>query len=92
MKLYVGNISFDTNEQELEDAFSELGTVNSVNIIYDRDSGRSRGFGFVEMSSVEEGSAAIEQMNGKDLAGRNIVVNEARQREERSRGAGGGSW
>ncbi len=94
MKLYVGNISFDTNEQDLEELFSEIGTVNSANIINDRDSGRSRGFGFVEMSSKQEGEDAIEQFNGKEVNGRSLVVNEARQREERggggNRGGGGG--
>jgi RNA recognition motif-containing protein len=92
MKLYVGNISFDTNEQDLEELFGEVGTVNSANIINDRDSGRSRGFGFVEMSSKQEGEDAIEQFNGKEINGRSLVVNEARQREDRggSRGGGGG--
>ena len=92
MKLYVGNISFDTNEQDLEELFSEAGTVESANIINDRDSGRSRGFGFVEMSSKQEGNDAIEQFNGKEVNGRSLVVNEARQREDRggNRGGGGG--
>ncbi len=93
MKLYVGNISFDTTEQDLEELFAEAGTVESANIINDRDSGRSRGFGFVEMSSKQEGNDAIEQFNGKEINGRSLVVNEARQREERggSRGGGGGN-
>ena len=89
MKLYVGNISFDTTEQDLEELFGEVGTVESANIINDRDSGRSRGFGFVEMSSKQEGNDAIEQFNGKEINGRSLVVNEARQREERSGGGGG---
>lgn len=90
MKLYVGNISFDTTEQDLEELFGEVGTVESANIINDRDSGRSRGFGFVEMSSKQEGNDAIEQFNGKEINGRSLVVNEARQREERSGGGRGG--
>ena len=91
MKLYVGNISFDTNEQDLEELFAEVGTVESANIINDRDSGRSRGFGFVEMSSKQEGEDAIEQFNGKEINGRSLVVNEARQREDRGGRGGGGN-
>ena len=90
MKLYVGNISFDTTEQDLEELFGEAGTVQSANIINDRDSGRSRGFGFVEMSSKEEADNAIEQFNGKEIDGRSLVVNEARQREDRGGGGRGG--
>lgn len=88
-KLYVGNLSFNTSNEDLQQLFGESGTVESVNIIEDRDTGRSRGFGFVEMSSAEEGKAAIEQLNGKEIDGRSLTVNEARPREERSGGGGG---
>ena len=89
MKLYVGNLSFDTSEQDLEDLFGELGTVESANVITDRDTGRSRGFGFVEMSSQEEGQNAIAELDGKDVDGRNLKVNEAKPRENRGGGGGG---
>lgn len=89
MKLYVGNISFDTSEQGLEDLFGEVGTVESVNIITDRDTGRSRGFGFVELSSQEEGQNAISQFDGTELDGRQLKVNEAKPRENRGGGGGG---
>ena len=90
-KLYVGNLSFRTTSEELRDAFAAAGTVESASVIEDRDTGRSRGFGFVEMASKEEGEKAIEQFNGTDLAGRNLTVNEARPREDRGgRGGGGG--
>jgi RNA recognition motif-containing protein len=92
MKLYVGNISFDTSEQDLEDAFGEVGTVESAKIITDRDTGRSRGFGFVEMSSQEEGQNAIAEFDGKDLDGRNLKVNEAKPRENRGGGGYGSRW
>jgi len=90
MKLYVGNLSFDTTTSDLEQIFGELGTVESTNIIEDRDTGRSRGFGFVEMSSKEEGQNAIEQLNGKEVSGRQLTVNEAKPREDRG-GSGGGN-
>src|ERR1044071_149709 len=90
MKLYVGNLSFQTSDSELEELFSQAGTVDSVNIINDRDTGRSRGFGFVEMSSKEEGDAAIAALNGKEINGRALVVNEARQRENSGGGNRGG--
>ena len=80
MKLYVGNIDFQTSEYDLEQLFGESGTVNSASIINDHDTGRSRGFGFVEMASKEEGEAAIAACHGKQLSGRTLVVNEARQR------------
>ena len=91
-KLYVGNLSFSTTVQDLEDAFGEIGTVESTNIIEDRDTGRSRGFGFVEMSSAEEAQNAIAELDGKELDGRNLKVNEAKPRENRGggRGRGGG--
>ncbi|MEP6923494.1 MAG: RNA-binding protein [Pyrinomonadaceae bacterium] len=89
-KLYVGNLSFKTTGEDLQQLFSQAGTVESANVVTDRDSGFSRGFGFVEMSSSEEGQAAITQFNGQDLDGRALTVNEARPREERSGGGGGG--
>jgi len=91
MKLYVGNLSFQTSSEDLQQLFSQAGTVESASVVEDRDTGRSRGFGFVEMASKEEGEKAIEQFNGTDLAGRNLTVNEARPREDRGgRGGGGG--
>src|SRR5947208_15107632 len=89
-KLYVGNLSFRTTSEDLREAFASVGTVESATVIEDRDTGRSRGFGFVEMASPEEAAAAIEQFNGKDLGGRNLTVNEAKPRTERSGGGGGG--
>ncbi len=89
-KLYVGNLSFDTSTQDLEEVFAEFGTVESTNIIEDRETGRSRGFGFVEMSSDEEAKKAIEQLDGKDVDGRQLKVNEAKPRENRASGGGGG--
>lgn len=88
MKLYVGNIDFQMSEYDLEQLFGESGTVNSANIINDRETGRSRGFGFVEMSSQEEGEAAISTLNGTQHNGRALVVNEARQRETNNGGGG----
>jgi len=88
MKLYVGNLAFATSSQELQELFAQAGTVQSASVIEDRDTGRSRGFGFVEMSSKEEGEAAIAQLNGKEINGRALNVNEAKPRE--SRGGGGG--
>ncbi len=91
MKLYVGNLSFQTSSEDLQQLFSQAGTVESASVVEDRDTGRSRGFGFVEMATKEEGEKAIEQFNGTDLAGRNLTVNEARPREDRGgRGGGGG--
>lgn len=86
MKLYVGNLDFQTSENELEQLFGKSGTVNSANIIEDRETGRSRGFGFVEMSSQSEGETAIANFNGKEHNGRALVVNEARQRESNGGG------
>jgi cold-inducible RNA-binding protein len=88
-KLYVGNLSFRTTSEDLREAFSSAGTVESATVIEDRDTGRSRGFGFVEMATPEEAAAAIEQFNGKDLGGRNLTVNEAKPRTERAGGGGG---
>ncbi len=89
MKLYVGNLSFNTTSEELRDLFSQAGTVESASVVEDRDTGRSRGFGFVEMATREEGEAAIQQFNGKEVGGRNLNVNEARPREDRGGGGGG---
>ena len=89
MKLYVGNLSFQTTSDELTTLFAQAGTVESVSLIEDRETGRSRGFGFVEMSTKEEGAAAIQQFNGKDMGGRALNVNEAKPREDRGGGGGG---
>lgn len=89
-KLFVGGISYETTEQSLKDFFSQAGTVESAVIITDKMSGRSKGFGFVEMSSEEEAKKATEDLNGKELDGRSITVNEARPMEDRPRGGGGG--
>src|SRR5882672_11950882 len=89
MKLYVGNLTFATSNQDLQDLFGKAGTVQSASVIEDRDTGHSRGFGFVEMSSKEEGDAAISQFNGKEVNGRALNVNEAKPREPRSGGGGG---
>jgi RNA recognition motif-containing protein len=91
-KLYVGNLSFNTSASDLEKMFGESGTVQSTNIIEDRDTGRSRGFGFVEMSSSEEAKAAITALDGKEVDGRNLKVNEAKPQEKRSNGGGGGNY
>ena len=86
MKLYVGNLSFQTSSEDLQELFSQAGTVESASVVEDRDTGRSRGFGFVEMATREEGEAAIQQFNGKEFGGRNLNVNEARPREDRGGG------
>ena len=92
MKLYVGNLSFDTSSNEIQTLFAQAGTVESVSLIEDRETGRSRGFGFVEMQTKEEGAAAISQFNGKDLGGRALKVNEAKPRENRNGGNGGSRY
>src|SRR6185436_16939308 len=89
-KLYVGNLSFQTTSEDLRDHFAQAGTVESASVVEDRMTGRSRGFGFVEMSTAEEAAAAIEQLNGKEFAGRNLTVNEARPRTDRGPGNFGG--
>ena len=89
MKLYVGNLSFKTTSEDLEKVFGEIGTVESINIIEDRETGRSRGFAFIEMSSKEEGESAISILNGKEISGRELLVNEAKPRENRASGGGG---
>jgi cold-inducible RNA-binding protein len=91
MKLYVGNLAFQTSSGELQELFAQAGTVESANVVEDRETGRSRGFGFVEMSSKEEGQAAIAQFNGKEINGRALTVNEARPREDRRPSGGGGN-
>ena len=83
-KLYVGNLAFQTTNQQLQDLFAQAGTVQSANVIEDRDTGRSRGFAFVEMSTNAEAAAAINQFNGKELGGRALKVNEAKPREIRN--------
>jgi RNA recognition motif-containing protein len=88
-KLYVGNLSFNTSNQDLEQMFGKVGTVLSSNIIEDRETGRSRGFAFVEMSSNDEAQNAISSFNGTEVNGRQLLVNEAKPREERSGGGGG---
>ncbi|HYY57238.1 MAG TPA: RNA-binding protein [Pyrinomonadaceae bacterium] len=92
MKLYVGNLAFQTSSEELQELFTQAGTVESASVVEDRETGRSRGFGFVEMASNEEGQKAIEQFNGKELNGRNLNVNEARPREDRGGGGGRGGF
>ena len=89
-KLYVGNLAFQTTNQDLQQLFAQAGTVESASVIEDRDTGQSKGFAFVEMSTDEEAAAAIEQFNGKEVAGRALKVNEARPRENRSGGGGRG--
>ena len=88
-RLYVGNLSYDIDNSALEKMFAAHGSVVSAQVISDRDTGRSKGFGFVEMSSDEEAQAAIAALNGKDQGGRALTVNEARPREERGGGGGG---
>ena len=83
MKLYVGNLAFETTSNDLQTLFAQAGTVESVSLIEDRETGRSRGFGFVEMQTKEEGAAAVEQFNGKEVDGRPLKVNEAKPRENR---------
>ena len=92
MKLYVGNLAFETSSNDLQTLFAQAGTVESVSLIEDRETGRSRGFGFVEMSTKEEGDAAVAQFNGKDVGGRTLKVNEAKPRENRSGGNGGSRY
>jgi len=88
-KLYVGNLAFQTTSEDLQELFAQAGTVESASVVEDRMTGRSRGFAFVEMSTPEEAAAAIEQMNGKEVGGRALKVNEAKPRENRGGGGGG---
>ena len=90
MKLYVGNLSFQTTGEDLQSLFAQAGTVESVSLVTDRDTGRPRGFGFVEMGSRAEGEAAISKFNGTEIGGRSLTVNEAKPRENRSGSGGGG--
>ena len=89
-KLFVGNLSFDTTENDLQDAFAAHGTVVETNLLMDRETGRPRGFGFITMNSAEEAQKAIEALNGSQLGGRALTVNVAKPREERPAGGGGG--
>ena len=89
-RLYVGNLNFRTTSDELREIFSQAGEVENASVVEDRDTGRSRGFGFVEMATAEGAAAAIEQFNGKELGGRALTVNEARPRVERGGYGGGG--
>jgi RNA recognition motif-containing protein len=100
-KLYVGNLSFRVTSEDLHDHFATAGAVESANVVFDRETGRSRGFGFVEMASEDAANNAIAQFNGTEYDGRNLVVNEARPREDRGNGGnnrrggyggGGGRW
>jgi cold-inducible RNA-binding protein len=90
-KLYVGNLAFQTTSNDLQQLFAQAGTVESAQLIEDRDTGRSKGFAFVEMSTEDEAAAAIQQFNGKEVAGRALKVNEARPKENRSGGGFGGN-
>ena len=92
MKLFVGNLPFSATENEIRDAFEAHGEVSDVAVITDRETGRPRGFAFVEMSDSGQANAAIEALNGQDFGGRSINVNEARPREDRPRGGGGGGY
>ena len=87
-KLYVGNLAFQTTNQDLQDLFAQAGTVQSASVVEDRDTGRSRGFAFVEMSTNAEAAAAIDQFNGKEVGGRALKVNEAKPRENRNGSSG----
>lgn len=90
IKLYVGNLSYSMGDSELEKLFTTYGSVSSAQVIKDRDNGRSKGFGFVEMGTGQEGQAAISALNGKDIDGRPLVVNEARPKEDKGGGGRGG--
>lgn len=90
MKLYVGNLSFDTTESQLREMFEAHGTVSSASLVMDRDTGRPRGFGFVEFSDAAQANAAIAALNGKNVGGRDLTVNEAKAREPGGRAGGGG--
>ena len=90
MKIYVGNLSFGTTNQDLNDLFGAIGAVESANVIEDRETGRSRGFGFVEMAEQADGERAISELNGKEVDGRQLKVNEAKPQGDRPGGGGGG--
>lgn len=91
-KLYVGNLPYETNEQDLQDLFAQAGTVETVTVMRDRDTGRARGFAFVEMASSEEAQAAISQLNDQQFGGRRLTVNEAKPQVPRSGGGSGGGY
>ncbi len=88
--IYVGNLSFDVSDAQLQEAFAAFGTVSKANVVTDRETGRSRGFGFVEMDNDDEGKAAIEGLNGSELGGRTLTVNIAKPKSDRPRDGGGG--
>ena len=90
VNIYVGNLSYNATEDDLREAFERFGEVSAVNVIMDRETGRPRGFAFVEMPDAEQAKEAIEQLNLAEIAGRKVTVNEARPREDRPRGGGGG--
>jgi len=90
MNIYVGNLSFSTTEDEIHSLFSGIGEVDTARIITDRDTGRSKGFGFVEMSDNDQAKSAIDQLNGAELGGRNLTVNEAKPKTDNNRGGGRG--
>lgn len=90
MKIYVGNLPFSATQEEIQDLFAQHGQVNNVTLINDRETGRPRGFGFVEMGDSESGNKAIDALNGQDFGGRRLNINEAKPREPRSGGFGGG--
>ncbi|MDE0820330.1 MAG: RNA-binding protein [Opitutales bacterium] len=92
MNIYIGNLSYNVTDQDLQKLFEEYGKVERSNIISDRETGRSKGFGFIEMPEQSEGQKAIEELDGQDLDGRNIRVNEARPKQDKPRGGGGGNW
>lgn len=88
MKLYVGGLAYSVTDEELKTLFAEHGEVTSANVIKDRDSGQSKGFGFVEMTDIKEAQNAIKELNGKEVSGRSIMVNQARPQEDRNSGGG----
>jgi RNA recognition motif-containing protein len=90
MKLYVGNLAYSTTNEALKTMFAEFGDVESAQVVTDRDTGRSKGFGFVELANAQAAQAAIAALNGKDVGGRQLTVNEARPREDKGRRGGGG--
>ena len=92
MNIYVGNLSYDTDDQALREVFEKYGSVDSVNVIFDKYSGRSKGFGFIEMPDNSEAQTALDELDGKELDGRNIKVNQAKPREERGGNRGGGGY
>ena len=92
MNIYIGNLSYNVTDQDLQKLFESYGKVDRSNVISDRETGRSKGFGFIEMPDQSEGQKAIEELDGQDVDGRNIRVNEARPKEDKPRGGGGGNW